>query len=131
VGVKARFGSSPGWGGVREGAFGGIVSVSVPLVPATANDIGVGLGGMGAWTFLIAWATVFTVLLWWLQRRVIRLATSLDMYAQCLLHAKDDVRASRVIVDADEMASANELHKLSMALKAMHRALRAAYTQSP
>jgi hypothetical protein len=48
-----------------------------------------------------------------------------------LLHAKDDVRASRVIVDADEMASANELHKLSMALKAMHRALRAAYTQTP
>jgi hypothetical protein len=54
----------------------------------------------------------------------------MESYATSLLAAKMVVRNSRVVVEADEMSSRNELHRVSMSLKAVHRALRAAYANA-
>jgi hypothetical protein len=127
--IKAKFPGSPGWREAREGGFAGIVSVAVPLRAVADGGYLARVAGTLS-VFLTAWCAAFGLVLWWLQRQVIHAALAMESYATALLAAKMVVRNSRVVVDADAMSSRNELHRASMSLKAVHRALRAAYANA-
>jgi hypothetical protein len=127
--MRARFDGSPAWG-LQPGDFAGIVSVSVPLdVGDTAAGLGAATWAMG--TLAFGWLACLAVVLGWLQHRVIGAARAMEDYVRHLLSAKPAVHPSPFMVDSDEVASDNEMHRLSLALKAVHRVLRVARGERP
>ena len=127
--MRARFGGSPAWG-LQPGDFAGIVSVSVPLdVGDTAAGLGAAAWTMG--TLALVWLGCLLLVLGWLQHRVIGAAGAMEDYVRHLLSPKTAAHPSPIMVDSDEAASDNEMHRLSLALKAVHRALRMARGERP
>lgn len=118
--IRAKL--SEGWG-VKEGGFAGIVSVSVPV---RAPDVGNLFARMNAmtWSVIVALVVTCLALLVWMQSSVIGTAETLKDYIQRILEAKVGVQAARVDLDLEESTSSNEMHKLSLGIKALYRALR-------
>jgi hypothetical protein len=127
--TAARF-SDTGQRKSSEDRFGGIVSVSVPLDEAPAEGWFGGVAWL-TWAFLVIWMVFFGVAQYWLQRSVVRAAEVIEDYARRTLSAKTDLQASRIVIHSDEIASNNEMHKLSLSVKALHRALRMGGSDRP
>jgi len=117
--IRSKF--TQGWG-LKEGGFAGIVSVSVPI-PASGAATVFQQMNWAAWFAVTGSLLTFGGLLYWLQVNVIHKAKVLKDYSQSLLDAKAGVKVARVDLDVDEHSSRNELHRLSVAIRALYRAL--------
>ncbi|MBW8830738.1 MAG: DUF3365 domain-containing protein [Burkholderiales bacterium] len=119
--IRNKFTGSQGWG-FKEGGFAGIVSVSVPIRGSGAGAL---FQQMNLAASLAVTATLLTfgALLYWLRANVIHAAQVLKDYAQRILEAKAGEKVTRVDLDIDEHSSRNEMHRLSVAIKALYRAL--------
>ncbi len=119
--MRAKFDGSGGWG-MRPGHFGGIVSVSVPLLAHESDGFGKlwvdGVRSCGRFH------RCHRPLLCWLQWSVVRPAARLAAYAESVLEAQLGGAVARIELDSDEPSSGNEMHELSLAIQDLHRALR-------
>jgi hypothetical protein len=98
------------------------VSVIWPIAGSSA-DLAWRVLGWPQWVVAAGWVAVLGSLLLWLRRRVLAPTLSLVLYARHLVEAQPGQTVHKPVLDEDEIRSANELHRLSAAMKALQRAL--------
>jgi hypothetical protein len=124
--LRAKYAGATGWG-YRPGAVVGVISVSVPLASATA---GWSLSASPwVWLALGAVGLMCLLVLAWVRWHVIGATQRLARYAAAVKTARRGALVDKFSLDADELTSHNEAHRLSHDLKAVARALSMAQGQ--
>lgn len=119
--VRTKFAGGAGWG-YRLGDVAGVVSVTVPLADRHGALTLDSLGGHH-WAALAALLGILVLVLWWLHAAVIAPVRQLEHYADLVKRARRGELVERLDLDADELTSRNELHRLNHGVKAVARGL--------
>jgi len=121
--MQAKYRGSKGYGYV-EGDVAGLTSVTVPIESNLAVDM---FKTMDLLSWVVFSTLAFVLLLsiaWFVS--MTRAARSMSRYMHQVLHSKPGQKIERFALDRDEESSRNEFHRVSMGIKALHRALRLA-----
>lgn len=121
--IKAKYLNSNGFG-YEEGGVAGIISVTVPMDADSAVDLFRTMSPTGWMTFTMLVGLTLIAVAWFTA--ISSSAKSMSLYMQQILQSKPGERLDRFALDADEASSRNELHRVSLGIKALHRALRTA-----
>lgn len=118
--IKAKYLNSNGFG-YEEGGVAGLISVTVPMDSNSAVDLFRTMSPTGwmAFTMLIGLTVIAVV---WFTN-ISSSAKAMSVFMRQILHSKPGERLERFALDADEASSRNELHRVSLGIKALHRAL--------
>lgn len=119
--MRAKFSGAAGWG-YKVGELAGVVSVSLPLDDADVAG-GVATFDWRGWASLGGLGLALTALLWWLQAAIVAPLHRIAHYAGQVKNARRGDSVERLVLDADELGSSNEMHRLSHGVKAISRAL--------
>jgi hypothetical protein len=119
--MRVKFAGATGWG-YKLNDVAGVISVVVPM---NDHDVSSMVNGLGtkAWAAIGATAATVMLILLWLQVSVIGSARKMEAYANKVKLAARGEIVEKIHLDAEEVSSRNETHKLSHALKAIARAL--------
>lgn len=121
--IKAKYANSNGFGYV-EGGVAGVISVTVPIERQGATEMARTMDPM-SWTLLaVLCAFILMSIAWFVS--LTASAKAMSRYMAQILHSKPGEKIQRFTLDKDEATSRNELHRVSLGIKALHRALRLA-----
>ena len=121
--MQAKYRGSKGYGYV-EGDVAGLTSVTVPIENNLAVDMFKTMD-MLSWLVFGTLSTVLLLSIAWFVSMT-RSARAMSRYMHQVLHSKPGQKIERFALDRDEESSRNEFHRVSMGIKALHRALRLA-----
>jgi hypothetical protein len=121
--IRAKFGNS--WGfGYQEGGTAGVISVTVPLQAAFASDMLAGFG-RATWLALAVLGLVAGASVLWFMKLTGSLRR-LGAHMHQVLHAPQGQPVARLELDPAEETSRNEVHRVSLGIRALQQALRLA-----
>jgi hypothetical protein len=121
--IRAKYLNSNGFG-YEEGGVAGLISVTVPLDANSAIDLFLTMPAIGWVAFTMLVGLTLIAVVWFTT--ISSSARAMSLYMQQILQSKPGQRLERFALDADEASSRNELHRVSLGIKALHRALRIA-----
>jgi Protein of unknown function (DUF3365) len=119
--IRTKYAGTNGWG-YKPGGLAGIISVAVPLMPQEASGLASTVGTQ-TWWAIAGLGCAVLLLLFWLQRMVIGAAKQLEQYAERIKKSDYGAVVEPAVLDAEELTSRNEMHRVSAGLKAVARAL--------
>lgn len=119
--IKAKYLNSNGFG-YEEGGVAGIISVTVPMDTNNAVDLFRTMSATGWAAFIMLIGLTVISVVWFTA--ISSSAKAMSAYMRQILRSKPGERPERFALDADEASSRNELHHLSLGIKALHQALR-------
>lgn len=121
--IRAKYLNSNGFG-YEEGGVAGIISVTVPMDTNRAVDLFRTMSPVGWMAFTMLVGLTLIAVAWFTT--ISSSAKAMSIYMQQILMSKPGERMERFTLDANEASSRNELHRVSLGIKALHRALRIA-----
>lgn len=124
--IRAKYLNSNGFG-YEEGGIAGDISVTVPLDTDSAVDLFRTMSSVGWIAFTMLVGLTLIAVAWFTN--ISSSAKAMSRYMQQILQSKPGERLDRFALDSDEASSRNELHRVSLGIKALHRALR--FAQKP